>query len=360
MKLAVAIPGDLATPTGGYAYDRRIVAELTRRGFAIEVIGLGEGFPQARDDVRLAAVATVAARARDCPVVVDGLALGVLPELAARPRGRLIGLVHHPLALETGLPAAAAAALAASERLALSGAAHVIATSATTARLLVADYGVPPGRLTVAPPGTDRVPLAHGSRDGVPALIAVGSLVPRKGYDVLVAALATIADLPWRLTVVGDATRDPATAAAIAADVARRGMADRIVLAGAVGADQLAALYRAADLFVLASRFEGYGMAYAEAIAYGLPVVGTRAGAIPDTVGSAAVLVGPDDVPALGEALRALVGDRDRRAHMAAAARAAAAGLPTWDDAADLVARAVEAVGAQAPEGAQAPRVVVT
>jgi len=206
------------------------------------------------------------------------------------------------------------------------------------------DYGVPAEHITVVRPGNDPVAPAVGSRDGVVRLLAVGSVVPRKGYDVLIAALATLADLPWRLSIAGDTGRDCVTAAKIEGDIACFKLTDRIALLGAVPSARLAELYRAADLFVLASRFEGYGMAYAEAVAYGLPTIGTTAGAIPDTLsGESAILVKPDDVAALARALRRLIADSNERQKISSAARAAAAHFPTWRDSAALFAGAIEA-----------------
>jgi glycosyltransferase involved in cell wall biosynthesis len=280
------------------------------------------------------------------PIVIDGLAFGVLPAAAAslHQRNPLIALVHHPLALESGLSFADAQGFRASERTALEFARHVIATSPSTADLMTKDYGVPAEHITVARPGSDPVAPAVGSRDGVVRLLAVGSVVPRKGYDVVIAALATLADLPWQLIIVGDTGRDRVTAAKIEADIARFKLTDRIALLGAVASARLAELYRAADLFVLASRFEGYGMAYAEAVAYGLPTIGTTAGAIPDTLsGESAILVKPDDVAALARALRRLITDSNERKKISSAARAAAAHFPTWRDSAVLFAGAIEA-----------------
>src|SRR5262249_48024666 len=207
---------------------------------------------------------------------------------------------------------------------------RVIVTSPSTARRLAADYAVAAERITVALPGSEpRTPRRDG-RAGPLVLLAVGSVVRRKGYDVLVDALATLRDLPWRMTIVGDRTRSPATVAALEADIRRHDLAGRIVLAGAVDDQRLAALHADADLFVLPPRFEGYGRAFAEAIAHGLPVIGTTAGAIPDTVpDGAGILVPPDDVHALAQALRRLIGDDGEREKLAAAARAAAARLPT-------------------------------
>lgn len=345
-RLAFAVPGDLATPTGGYVYDRRIIAELETLGWTIDVIDLGGGYPRPAATNRAAALALLTRTPQGQPIAIDGLAFGVLPEAAAalHRRNPLIALVHQPLALESGLTLAEAQNFRASERAALKFAHRAIATSPLTAKLLAKDYGVPAARITVAQPGADPVAPAVGSRDGVVRLLAVGSIVPGKGHDVLVAALATLADLPWRLMIAGDAGRDRTTAAKIKGDIARLGLADRIALLGAVAPARLAELYRAADVFVLASRFESYGMAYAEAIAYGLPTIGTTAGAIPDTLPEGcAVLVKPDDVSALADALRLLIADGAERQKLSSAARAAAMGFPTWRDSAVLFAGAVEA-----------------
>ncbi|RAI28287.1 group 1 glycosyl transferase, partial [Rhodoplanes elegans] len=326
-RLVFAVPGDLDTPTGGYGYDKRLIAELRAAGWRVDVLSLGDGFPWPDVATRRTAVAMLDAVAAGTPVIVDGLAYGVLPELAATVCRRVpvVALVHHPLALEAGLSPAQADVLRASERAALAGARAVIVTSPATARCVAADYGVAPDRIAVAVPGTDRpahVLAAHSSparflpdeidvsrplagEDRAANLISVGSLVPRKGYDVLIEALARLRDVDWRLVIVGPQDRDPMTAASVAALITARGLADRVTLAGTVSADRLATLYAEADLFVSASVFEGYGMAFAEATSYGLPVVGTTGGAIPDTVPpGAGILVPPGDVAAFAAALR--------------------------------------------------------
>jgi glycosyltransferase involved in cell wall biosynthesis len=346
-RIAFAVPGDLATPTGGYAYDRRMIQELESLGWQIDVIDLGEGFPWPSNETRARAWLQLSDIPPGRTIVVDGLAFGVLPEAALQLRveNPLIALVHHPLALEAGLSIQQTNILRTCERAALIAARLVIANSAETARHLTSDYGVAADRIVIASPGTDPAPIAQGSRDGIVRLISVGALVPRKGFDVLIAALATLTDLPWHLTIVGDRSRDPQTAAGLDADISRLKLGDRVKVAGAVPAENLAELYANADVFALASRFEGYGMAFSEAIAHGLPVIGTTAGAIPETVPQrAGLLVPPDDVPALAAALRRVIADSDERRRMAAAARAAASTLPTWHDSAKLFAGALEAV----------------
>ncbi len=343
-EAVVAVPGDLATPTGGFGYDRRIIAELSALGWKIDVLDLGSGFPWPTAHTRATASARLAALPRQYPIVVDGLAFGVLPDAAEmlRQSHRLVALVHHPLALETGLNADECAHLRASEHAALACAHHVIASSATTKRILAADYDVASERLSVVEPGTDKR-FTHGRvREGVVALLSVGAVVPRKGYDVLVAALAKIQRLPWRLAIVGDCTRSVATVSQLRAEIARHRLEERIILRGVVTADELASLYACSDIFVLPSRFEGYGMAFTEAIAYGLPVVATRAGALSESVPlNAGVLVPVDDADALAHAVRTLIEEPRERDRLAAGARAAT--FPSWGEQGARFARVLAA-----------------
>lgn len=329
-----AVPGSLDQATGGYKYDRHVIAGLRRRGCEVDVIDLGDGFPRPRPETLAAALPRLRRVPAGRPVVVDGLALGVLPEAAAALRDShpLIALVHHPLALESGLTSGEAQALRESERAALAAVRRVIVTSPATRRILASDYGVPEEAITVAVPGVE----AEGTRPtrrpagGAVNLLAVGAVVPRKGYDVLIEAADRIACLDWQLVIAGDCKRDRTAAKELTAMIARKGLERRVCLAGAVGDRELAGLYHDADVFVLASRFEGYGMACAEALAHGLPIVGTRVGAIPDTVPpGAGILVPPDDPAALGTALRSMISDAGLRERSAGVARAAP--VPTWD-----------------------------
>jgi glycosyltransferase involved in cell wall biosynthesis len=281
----------------------------------------------------------------DRPIVIDGLALGALPEAAAslhavRP---VVALVHHPLAFETGLARSVANRLRDNERSALAATHIVMATSDATADLLMAHFDVAGDRLRVVQPGTDRAPYSIGSGSHRIQLLSVGAIVPRKGFDVLVEALARLRDLPWQLTIVGDRGRDPEAVERLEAIIARRRLEDRIQSTGKVSPECLATQYARADLFVLASHFEGYGMAYAEAIAHGLPIVGTTGGAIPQTVPAAAGrLVPPGDVDALAKALQEVMESEAARQTLAAGARAAAAALPSWAQCGEKFARVLD------------------
>jgi hypothetical protein len=177
--LSFAVPGDLTTLTGGYVYDRRLAAELIRTGWSIDVLAWAPSFPHPSAADEDSAAASLAALPDSSLVLIDGLAFGALPELAEAKgrRLRLVALVHHPLALEPELSPEERDRLKQSERRALAAAMGVIATSETTAGMLIQDYGVAPDRLAVAKPGTDPAPFARGSGPGArgPHILSVGT-----------------------------------------------------------------------------------------------------------------------------------------------------------------------------------------
>ena len=346
-RVAFAVPGSLDTPTGGYAYDKRIIAELRALGWQVDVIDLGDAFPNPDAATRAAALTKLQAVAEGQPIVIDGLAFGVMAEEAdlLQARHPLVALVHHPLALESGIDRGAARALHTSERAALACAWAVIVTSEPTAGILQRDFAVPAARITVVRPAVDPAPQFPRPQraDAGVHLLAVGSITPRKGYDILVEALASLKEMPWRLTIAGDAMRSAAALARLEADIVSLGLQDRISIAGAVSEANLAGLYAGADVFVLASLFEGYGMVFGEAVAHGLPIVATAVGAAHDIVPQdAGLLVAPGDASGLRDALRQVIADEGLRDRMAQAARAGADRLPRWRDSAAAFAQVLE------------------
>lgn len=341
--VTLLVPGDLGTRTGGYGYDREILAGLARLGWTTSVCALDAGFPSPTPEARAHAVQALATLPDDTLVLADGLAFGVLDREAAHEATRLrfVGLVHHPLALENGVARDRAAALVASERRALACTRGVVVTSHATVTSL-APYGVPADRIAVVLPGTPELPLARGARgrhaerrDAPVALLTVATITPRKGHDVLVAALARLAHLPWHLTLAGSVAMHPPTAAAVRAAIDAHGLADRVTFAGDLDEAALRAAYDAADVFALPTRHEGYGMAIAEAVAAGLPVVATPTGAIPALVDDGSGAIVPiDDVDALTAALARIIGDDAVRTALAAGASRRRDALPRWADSA--------------------------
>jgi glycosyltransferase involved in cell wall biosynthesis len=345
IPLAFCIPGDINLPTGGYRYDREVLARLPQFGIAASHVPVGSGFPNPDATQIDRALAEMASADRRAFLLIDGLALGALPpdRIAALPH-RIVALVHHPLGLEAGLAPDRARFLLQNEALVLGLVRHVIITSPATQRILNQDFGVQAGRMTVAEPGVGRVARAVGTR--VPLeVLAVGAISPRKAYSELVLALAENADLDWRLTIAGSLDLSPGAVSELRALVSQCGLQQRVHLAGAVNEAALEGLFHRADLFAMSSQFEGYGMALAEAMARGLPIVTTTDGAANETVPDAAALkVKAGDRPALSAALRRAITDTQLRSRMADASWAAAALLPDWDDTARDIAEAIKSL----------------
>lgn len=338
MSPTLIIPGSIKQLTGGYLFARHVVEHLAQRGEPIKVVEL-EGIFPAADAVALSAAAQALAALPDgAAAVIDGLSLAgfesALPREAKRLR--LVAWVHHALAQETGLDDAERERYRALEALLLPFFRGVICPSRDTANV-VTNYGVDPSRIAVTPPGTMKPLSPRAARDtgAVLELLTVATVTPRKGHLVLIDALAQLGRDDWRLHSIGSLTRDPAHVAAVRRAIAAHRLATRITLSDEIPQVQLGAAYEAADLFILPSFLEGYGMAFAEALAYGLPIIGTRAGAIPDTVPEdAAILVPPGDAAALAAALRRLLDDRAYLSRLAEAAALHGAALPDWPRAA--------------------------
>lgn len=329
------LPGDPNTLTGGYLYDRRIVEGLRLLGWSATVHSVDDSFPTPSAGAVKSARSVLNAIPTGRAVVVDGLALGGMAQLLEEQAGRLnlVGLVHHPLAMETGLDEDSAERLRVAERRALASVHRVIVTSPATAKILTA-YGVGDGRIEVVSPGTTRVSRAKGGNKNLLNLLCVATLIPRKGHMTLLEALSQLTDRPWSLRCIGSPERSPSTARAVSAEVIRLGLEKRVSLQGEMDTTLLIQRYMEADVFVLASFMEGYAMVLSEALSFGLPIVSTTAGAIPDTVPSqAAVLVPPGDSKALQKALRDVMDDRDLRRRLAQASWRAGRKLPTWEQA---------------------------
>ena len=342
-----AIPGDLATPTGGYGYDRRLLALLPQAGVGVTHMRLPGSFPAPSQADIAETARLLAATPAHGLLLIDGLAYGALPASVIAGLGRrVVALVHHPLGLETGLSPEASARMLEDEARALALADAVIVTSAATARLLTRSLRVSPTRITVAEPGTEPAPRAPAT--GLPPrLLAVGAVSPRKAYGVLIAALEGLADLPWTLTIIGPTERAPDETLRLRAQIEGAGLAERIQLAGAASQAELAKAYHAADLFVMSSLYEGYGMVLGEAMARGLPIVATTGGAAAETIPDGAALkVPPGDIAALRAALARALGDRALRRRLAEASFVAGQALPRWPDTARIVAQVLRETAA--------------
>jgi len=328
---------DPAAPSGGNAYDRRVSLDLPGFGWQVLKHAVDGEWPRPAADARAELARTLSELPDGAAVLLDGIVACGVPEIIVPEADRLslAVLVHLPLGDETGLEAAVAAELDAKERTVLRAVSAVIGTSEWAVRRLVSHHGLAPERVHVATPGADIAPLASGT-DGVSRLLCVAAVTPRKGQHRLVESLAAAADLPWTCVCVGGLGHDPEYVDHLRGLIKQYGLQDRLHLAGPQAGAELDASYASADLMVLMSYAETYGMAVTEALARGIPVLATDVGGLPEAVGRApdggvpGILVPPEDPAALAAELRGWFGEADVRRRLKAAARGRRAALDGW------------------------------
>ncbi|MDN4599146.1 glycosyltransferase family 4 protein [Leifsonia virtsii] len=338
-----AVPDGIDDParvSGGNVYDRRLAESLRPDGWEVRLLPVTDA--PAALETALAGVSDGAL------VLVDGLLVQREPAALPAQSGRLrfVVLAHMPPP-EDG-PGV---------REAFRSARRIVATSAWTRSELIAQDAAEPARIVVAHPGTDAAPASRPSAAGG-RLLCVGVVAPHKGQDVLVAALAAARDVPgWTCTIAGSTATEPGFVAELHAAVAAEGLGDRIRFAGVLTGSGLGDAYAGADLLVGPSRSESYGMAVAEALARGIPVVASAVGGIPEAIagGRGAVTVPPGDAWALERVLRRWWASAEWRAELATAARDARASRPGWADTAATVGRALREVAAEAPAAHPGP-----
>lgn len=335
-----AIPGDKDRRTGGFIYEARVLDELNALGCMTAHLQLPGSFPDPTPEDMAQTLAALCAVPPEQPIILDGLVFGAIdPKGLSQVRAPVIAMIHHPLGLETGLPKTRAAFLLQNEAAALRHVGHVIVPSPETARVLCRDFGADPNRITVAPPGFDRAEVNPHPIDP-PLILSVGLLAPRKGHDTLIEALAQLTALPWTLEIAGK-EHDPDYAATLHRQVEAQGLTGRITFAGELSEEALRARFNAASLFALATRYEGYGMVLSEAMLYGLPVISCSVGAVPDTVGDAAILVPPDDPVRLAQALHQVLSQSEEGRRLARLSKEKAAALPHWHETAAIFSEVI-------------------
>jgi glycosyltransferase involved in cell wall biosynthesis len=320
-----------------------MVEGLRQHGWSVDVRELDESFPYPTPAALVNAADVLAGLRDGARLLIDGLALSAMPEIIEREAARLriAALVHLPLGADLSIEPDTARLLEVGERRALAAASLIIVTGAATLAMLDR-YGVALGKIVVVEPGTTRAPLARGSGGTPLQLLAVATLNPIKGHEILLEALAAIRHENWHLTCAGSVTRHPATVDRVRAAISSLKLEDRVELAGELDAAKLHECYDRADVFVLATRQETYGIAVAEALARGLPVVSTTTGAIPDLVGAdAGLLAPPGNIEALAGALARVIGDAGLRARLADGAKKARARLRSWDQATEKMIAAL-------------------
>lgn len=345
LEILLVIPGDINLPTGGYRYDRAMVHEWKNSGHSVSILSLPGDYPFPEQYDKLTAL-QMASELQDFDhCIVDGLAGGAHPELLKQLslKGAVTALIHHPLCLESGLNDKLALLLEKSESEGLKFATGIITTSPETARTVKGLFNIDQTPIDHVLPGTQRNKPSNRSETNELKLLCVGSVIERKGHVYLIRALAKLTHLEWHLDCVGKADLDPVLFEQLSNLLHSCSLDERVIFHGAIDEAALAKLYAEADLFVLPSLYEGYGMAYAEAIAHGLPIIGTAAGAIPDTVPEGCgILVEPGNVQALSEALNNMICNSTLRDRYRSGALKASSEQPTWEESANRFLQILE------------------
>jgi glycosyltransferase involved in cell wall biosynthesis len=332
-------------PTGGNIYDRHVCAGLAEAGWDVLVSTVAAAGPAPGSGARAELARIVSAIPDGETVLIDGLIASATAAQLLPHAGRihLTVLLHMPLATALDSPIDASARR--SERAVLRAAAGVVVTSEWARQEVTTRYSIPARSVHVARPGVDRV--AARPRPVRSQLLCVGVLGRHKGQDLLVEALADLAERDWHCVLAGSPDRDPDFAERLRTRITRLGYDHRIRLAGVLTGAALSRAYATAGLLVAPSRSESYGMAVTEALAHGLPVIAAAVGGLPEALGSAAdgtrpgVLVPPGDPAALAAALGAWLGDERHRRRLRAAARQRRSTLRGWEQTTQAIADAL-------------------
>jgi glycosyltransferase involved in cell wall biosynthesis len=331
---------DPARPSGGNTYDRQLCRGLASLGWTVHEHPVPGCWPRP-DAASFAALAGVVQRIPDEAVVlVDGLVASPAPEVlvAQARRLRLVVLVHMPLGHRP-----ADDDVRPREGAVLSAAVAIVTTSAWAQLRLLELYSLSAAAVHVATPAVEAADLATGTAAGG-ALLCVAAVTFDKGHDLLLDALTTISDLSWQCVCVGSLDLDPPFVEELRRRSLDGGLEHRVSFRGPRTGAELDRAYAAADLFVLASRAETYGMVVAEALARGIPVVATEVGGVPEALGHGAdgiqpgLLVTPEDSVALGATLRAWLADAGLRRRLRGAARERRRSLSGWSTTASAIA----------------------
>jgi len=333
MKIAFIIPGDINLPTGGYRYDKEIINAWKNSGVEVELINFVGNYPFPSEKEQQTAIDSIKNFPKADIAVIDGLLGGASPDFIKLLAQHIpvTALIHHPLCLENGLDEGTAKKLEASEKQGLEFVKNIITTSPATAKTVSELFQFKTDQIHTVLPGVTRGEFAKGSVNSTVNLLCVGSVIKRKGHRFLLEALSQIKHLDWQLDCYGSTEFDKNLFAELNEMLKTNKLSEKIKFHGAVSDAELEAAYLSADIFVLPSLYEGYGMVYAEAIVRGLPVIATNAGAIPQTVPkTCGILIEPENSKMLKQAIEQLISDSELRDQYRNATIREEPNFPTW------------------------------
>jgi glycosyltransferase involved in cell wall biosynthesis len=342
-RIGLIVYGSIDRVSGGYLYDRQLVAALQARGWDVRIFTVPRrSYARCLLDNLQSGLARRIENSDLDLLLEDELGHPSLVELNWTLRSRwkrpIVSIVHHLRTSErhTGWQRVFYRQI---ERAYLKSVDAFVFNSRATAesvRPLAGDQHP----CVIALPAGDRFqqpidPAAIGARAGtMPPLriVFLGNVISRKGLDTLIDALSRLPEGSWLLTIIGDLEVDPGLTRRLRQLVRMRGLQSRIWFAGRLVDDEVAATLRRSHVIAVPSSYEGFGIAYLEAMSFGLPAIGTTDGGAREIIthGVNGWLVAPGDSKRLGEVIRLFIEDPGLLVSMSLTALGQAGRHPTW------------------------------
>jgi glycosyltransferase involved in cell wall biosynthesis len=324
---------DYARRTGGFVYNSRLTEALARQGGRILPIGIETAFPTIGQEALAALAPNLSAIGGNGLLLTDHIHVCQLLPLLRHAAFPVVSVFHHSLIVEHGNPHdEEGLRLSRMEGEALAASQGIIATSQESRRYLEEHYSIDAKRIRVAVPGNERASRSVVGATRPLQILSIGAVIPRKRYDYILEAASRLRATDWRWRIAGDPNRYPELVAQLRRSIADLGLGGRVELLGEVSDSDLASLWQTTSLFVAASRYEGYGMAVAEALSRGVPVVTTDSGAVATWASGGVIGAPADDAPATAALIDALLADPERLATEAERAWRFGQSLRTWEE----------------------------
>lgn len=343
MRVYYLCSDDYARLTGGWVYNSRLAAELAKQVSGFSELSVPIAFPRIEDGARAKLARAFADFPDDAVLLSDHLHIADLEPLLRERRFGVVSIFHHSQAIED--EANGVSIDRGPEWRGLVVCDAVIVTSEATKGYLMRHYSMAPERVLVAIPGND--PVFRSAADSIAisrTILSVGAVIPRKRYDYLIEVAQQLRARDWQWLMVGDLARHPDYFEALRNQIGDAGLGQVIRLTGAVPDADLARIWSTASLFVAASQYEGYGMAVADSLRHGVPVVTTSSGAVVTWAHEGVVFAPSEDASGFAAVIDALLAEPDQLAELADAAWTFGSALPDWQQAFRYMAARMEQV----------------
>jgi glycosyltransferase involved in cell wall biosynthesis len=324
--------GNIYSLTGGYLYNMRMIEGLEQKGYSVNIFGTDWPWNIKSDLEKISLFHFEKLAVGSC-IIIDSLVLARLRSVVEKFSTRLtfIGLIHLPVSYQYTY--GEFGRISHEELIALRQMKQLIVTGRFTYDLLW-KAGLNAARIRVVEPGTDQFPRKTHYKSVPSELLCIANYSAIKAHDILIRSLSRLASRDWTLHLYGDIGHDKEYSSGIYSLIEQLHLEKRVIMHGIAGRDEITAIFLLADLFVMPSLFESYGMALTESLAHGVPVLTTRTGNIPHTVPPGmGILVEPGNEEELTHAIRSLMDEPSKYASLCSTASQYHYLARSWDQA---------------------------